>query len=301
MKFWILLALAGHLANAVAFLIDKALLNATLKHSATYAALIGTTSLLGLLFLPFVNEWPDAGLLVYCAAFGITFVLALWGFFEALKQGEASRVVPVVGSLVPLFTLMGAYVFFTERLTADQTIGFVLLLAATWVLARGKTTKRLTNRTLLICVLSAVLFAVASLFGKYVFDRMDFAGAFVVSRLFAAATGVLIGFFHIGAQKEIREFLRPKSATTQRTSLAWPVIGQLFGGMGFIMVHLAIKGGSPSIVNALQAVQYGSIVLVAWFGGHRIRKLLKEERTPQVMLVKTGAILAIGLGLALIA
>ena len=46
---WFLLAIIGHLSNAIAFVVDKTLLNSTFKRSATYAALIGGFSFVALL------------------------------------------------------------------------------------------------------------------------------------------------------------------------------------------------------------------------------------------------------------
>lgn len=105
---WFFLAIAGHVLNGFAFIIDKALLTTSLKRSATYAAMIGSLSIVALVATPFVHGWPTGTAHIFSAVFGITFVAALWAFFESLKRGEASRVVPIVGSLIPVFTLVGS-------------------------------------------------------------------------------------------------------------------------------------------------------------------------------------------------
>ena len=103
---WFILAIIGHISNGVAFVIDKALLNTALKRSATYAAMVGGLSLATLVAIPWIKEWPTGNLIPIVALFGVVFVLALWAFFEALKRSEATRVVPIVGSLIPILTLL---------------------------------------------------------------------------------------------------------------------------------------------------------------------------------------------------
>ena len=83
-------------------------------------------------------------------------------------------------------------------------------------------------------------------------------------------------------------------------AFALTLIAQSAGATGFILVNYAISLGSASLVNAMQSVQYGLIVLVAWFGGKQLRTLLNEKRTPFIVTVKTFAILLVGIGLYLI-
>lgn len=300
---WFTLAILGHLSNAVAFIVDKTLLNSTFKRSATYAALIGSFSFIALVAIPWVKEWPGAELYPFIIGFGGLFVLALVGFFEALKRAEASRVVPIVGSLIPLFTLLGTALFFQEHLGLLQILGFGLLLIATWILTSGGKGTRLDRATLLIACFSALLFAAASVCGKYAFDHGDFIGVFILSRCAAGVIGLMIGLGLTHSRRELFALIHPKKSSlgngTRASLLA--IVGQLFGAIGFVLVHLSIAHGSAALVNALQAVQYAAIILVAWFGGVRIRKLLHEEINRQLILVKGFAILLVAAGLALLA
>jgi len=175
-------------------------------------------------------------------------------------------------------------------------------------------------------ILSAVLFAASFVAGKFAYNHADFLAVFVSSRAVAGLIGVMIGVFHVGARKELstlllslraksdearqspngREEIASSSRTPSRndkiknTSLYLTILGQLMGAIGFILINIAIARGSASIVNALQAVQYGAIVLVAWFAGDHIRKLLNEKRTPRIILIKSCAIVLIAIGLGLI-
>ncbi len=298
---WLAIALTGHLLNAVAFIVDKTLLSSAFKRSGTYAGMIGCLSLIAFLGLPFIHTWPPLALLPAIAAFGGFYVFALWLFFEALKHEEATRVIPIVGSLIPVFTFAATYTFFHERLTRNELIGFVFLLIATWLLTGSGSKRRapFSLRTFLVALFSAVLFAASSVFWKYAFYRSDFFTVFVLSRTVTGMLGLAIALGLPTVRREIRSIFRKHGGRPASSALA--ILGQLSGGIGFVLVHLSIAKGSAAIVNALQAVQYAGIILVAWFGGKKLRELLNEEVNVRIVVLKLFAILSVGVGLFLIA
>ncbi len=298
---WLLTAITGHLMNAFAFIVDKTLLSSAFKRSGTYAAMIGSLSLIVLFGIPFIREWPSSAIWPAVAGFGGFYVFALWLFFEALKHEEASRVIPIIGSLIPIFTFAATSTFFHERLALGETVGFAFLLIATWLLTSGSDKRgRLMLSTLLFSVASALIFAASSVLGKYAFDHGNFYSVFICSRIITGIVGLGIAFLAPGVWTEVKTILRKKNGETKQAS--WlAVIGQLSGAIGFILVHLSIAQGSAAIVNALQAVQYAGIILVAWIGGRKIRVALKEEVSFRTVVVKTLAIVCVGIGLYLIA
>ena len=300
---WILLASIGHVLNAAAFIVDKTLLSTALKRSGTYAALLSLLSLVAILFLPWVQVWPTGKALFVTLAFGGVFVLALWMFFEALKRAETSRVVPIIGSLVPLFTLVGTWHILGERLTGWQLLGFAALLMATWLLTSvGDKHSKLDWTTVLLSAGSAGLFAASSVLGKMSYEAVPFFSAFVLSRLGTALVGILILAFIPAVRTELFGLFRPqpgKTKTSLRTTLL-AIGGQACGGIGFLMIHLALSAGSAPIVNALQAVQYAAIFIVAWFGGRKLQQALQEKRSNATMVAKLAALALVALGLVLI-
>ncbi len=306
----IAIAILGHALNAVAFIVDKILLSVAFKKSASYATMIGCLSFLAVLVIPWVHTWPGLHLLPVIVAFGGLFVLALWAFFEALKHGEASRVVPLVGSSIPVCTLIGSLLILHQGLSAWQGIGFLFLLVATGLLASGSSKHALTRESLFFSLLAAGLFALSSVCGKYAFDHGDFLGIFLISRLAAGITGMVIGLSVPGVVYELWTMggqPRSKKGSKERRHLPefsprvtrlLAIFGQVCGALGFVGVTIALSRGNASLVNALQATQYAFIVLVGWFGTKRIRALLKEDRQPKTMMLKTLAILCVGTGLA---
>jgi len=300
---WIAIAIVGHLLNAVAFIVDKTLLSSSFKRSGTYAAVIGLFSALVLFLAPWISHAPDTATWIAIGAFGISFVMAMWGFFEALGKAETSRVVPVVGSLIPLFTLILAALLVHERLTGRALLGLFILIGATLLLTRsGDKKQHLDARTFWICIGSAFLFAASTAFGKYAFQHAPFLDVFVLSRIFAAITALLIPVFSKPVREELLTLIKPKDKQDKGNYRAAALLffGQACGALGFVGVQYAVSIGSATVVNALQAVQYAAIVLVAWLGGKKLAALLKEDRRPKTLLQKGLAILLVAIGLALV-
>lgn len=296
---WLFLAIVGHVANAAAFLVDKVLLTTTFKKSVTYAVVLGILPLGLAIFIPWIPSWPALSVWPTVALFGSFFVFALWAFFEALRTSEASRVVPLVGSLVPVVTLIGTSTLFGERLTVPQLFGFVLFLMATLLLTGlGRHGIHISRWTFLMAVVASVLFASSSVAGKFAFNHANFWGVLIGSRLFAGLTGVILFFLSKDARTEILRKGPSKTIPLRMKILA--VCGHFIGTGGFLLIQAAIARGSASLVNALQATQYGVIALMGWFGGKRLRSLLQEERTPLVIAAKSLALVFIGFGLWLI-
>lgn len=300
---WLLAAVVGHLMNAAAFIVDKSLLTVAFKRSGTYAFVIGLISSSILILLPAVSWDLDVGSWLAVAIFGSVFIFALWAFFEALSHAEASRIVPIVGSLIPVFTLIDSALIVDERLPARVLLGLAFLLVATVLLTRsGPKGQRLSGQTAALCVLAAFLFAASSVSGKYAFEHVPFLDAFVLSRLFALGLALAIPIVSPKARAEIASLVRPGKHPNgpKPVHLLLMGAGQASGAVGFVGVQYAISLGSATVVNALQAVQYAAIVLVAWLGGKRLAKLLHEDLTPRTLLVKGAAIALVVIGLVLV-
>ena len=59
---------------------------------------------------------------------GLLFLATLVIWYKALHQSEATRVVPLVGALVPIFSFLLSYIFLDESLTERQFLAFIILV-----------------------------------------------------------------------------------------------------------------------------------------------------------------------------
>ena len=304
---WIFLAVIGHLANGIAFAIDKILLRSAFSRSATYAGIVGILSTVVLFLIPFVSRWPQGSFFWVAIVSGVTFILALWAFFAALARAEASRVVPIVGSLIPMLTLAGTFLFLAERLSDKTFIGFIFLIVATVILSSGGKGKP-SGEAIWLSITSSILFAIASVTAKAVYDDAGFLGSFITTRIAAVITSAfLLLVIDRRAGLEVLSMVHPAhrhatSRTKQPGKIAalLALVGQTLGAGGFIFVQWATSQGSASIVNALQAVQYAFLVLAALVLRKRAPQLLGENLTAHVLILKSVALGLTAIGLALI-
>lgn len=301
---WALIAIAGHLANGAAFIIDKTLLTTSFKRAATYAGTVGLLSIIVLVLIPFGVHLPLNSSWFWIILAGVTFVTALWAFFSALSMGEASRIVPIIGSLIPVLTLVGTSWLLAEHLSQHQLIGFGILILATAILAGGSASHRLSSKAIMMALLAAFLFAAASVTIKLCYEQEGFINGFFFSRLVGIATAITILLIDHKALLEARQAFFPKKPSTlssKSKKRSWAslliLIGQGLGSIGFILVQYAINLGSAAIVNALQAVQYAFLVLIAFIFAKRAPKLLGEDLTSRSIIQKSLGIILAGIGL----
>jgi drug/metabolite transporter (DMT)-like permease len=293
--------------NGAAFVIDKTLLRKSFRRPATYAAIIGMLGILAVVLLPFGAGFPSWYGWLWVMTSGTTFPLSLWLFFTALARGEATRVVPVVGSLIPILTLAGTSTFLGERLTAPQYGGFALLILATIILSGAGTGAkgRLTPDAILAASASAFFFAVSFITVKIGYDTDGFMTTFTYSRFMGIAAAVIILAIDRDALTETRNAFFPKKTSAPKKkgaslAVALVLLAQTLGAFGFVLVQYAISQGSAAIVNSLQAVQYVFLVLAAFVFAKQAPTLLGEELTTSVVLRKIAAILLVAAGLWLV-
>lgn len=301
---WLLFALLGHLLNGCAFIIDKILLTQAFRRAGTYAGTIGIISLLAVVAAPWVTAWPEGILLWTALLSGALFVFALWGFFSAMAHDDAGRVVPIVGSLVPLFTFGGATFFLNEFFRPTQLLGFAALLLATIVLTSRTERVGFHGKTLARSAAAAFLFALSSLLSKHVYDAAGFLPGLILTRIGAAATGILLlSLLDVEAGREVVfmfQAKKKKEMARSRWTAALGLVGQIAGAAGFVLVQVAIAQGSVTLVNALQAIQYAFIVIVAVVLKDAWPQLLQEHVGARALKRKIVAVALAAFGLAFV-
>lgn len=305
LPLWAIIAAAGHICNGAAFVIDKSLLSTSFKRAATYAGTVGFLGVFAVVLFFFGAGLPHGSGWITSSIAGASFVLALWLFFRALSMCEASRVVPIVGSLIPILTFVGTFFFLGEMLSLRQSIGFLFLIIATVILAGGSSSKRITKSALISAIFSALLFAISSVTIKMGYDNDGFLTTFTFSRIVGAVAAFILVAMDPAATKELLLAIFPPKAAQplpgqpkpKRAALALVLTGQSLGAGGFVLVQYAISLGSAAMVNAMQAIQYAFLVLVGFILAKRAPKLLGEDTTESALLRKSMAILIVAVGL----
>jgi len=310
---WLTVALTAYLILAVVNLLDKFLMDRVLPSSRAYAFFACTLGLLLFAGAPWFLVWPG-WLLFFCnLGNGALFAVAICFLYEALRRGEAARVLVAVGGLTPIFSLIFSLVFFQEQFSLGQWAGIVIILGGVSIIAFLPVSRSYLSRVLSklkfrpearagglwAAAASALFYSLYFLGTKQAYAGQPFLSAFIWTRL-GAALLVLLFLVRASDRKDIMSFWTPARHTQDKNKYL-VFISQGLGSLGFILQNYAIFLGSVVLVNALEGTQYAFILILSTLLAVAAPKLLKENFSWNIMLRKAAAILAIAAGLYLIA
>jgi uncharacterized membrane protein len=188
-----LMAIIAHGLIGISLVWDKVLL----KHPGTqnlysYVFWLGAMSVFGLLLVPFGYKTPSLVLIAIAFLAGITNLTGVFFYYAALKRGEASGTLAIMGGFSPVATAALALPFLGNRLHGGQLIGFALMTAGGFVMFFAE---KFPLRKLLPSVLLASgLMGLVNVLEKLVYDQTNFVSGYVWFTIgtFAGALGLLI-------------------------------------------------------------------------------------------------------------
>ena len=300
---WLLVTISSYLILAVVFLVDKYLLVGPIPNPKVYAFFVGSLGIFVLILVPFVGfQIPAVEQVVLSLSAGIVFIWALFWFYKGLQIFEASRVVPAIGGLVPIFTFLLVYIlsFGKEILSLGQGTAFILLILGT-ILVTLEKEKLINLQSLKISFLAAFLFSLSFVMRKYVYLAQPFLSGYI----WITIGGFLMALIFLFLPEVRRELLKIKMNFPKRTAVLF-LCNQAGGISANILQNWAIALAPlvcVAIINALQGVQYVFLLMFAvllsltqplWAK----RAGLKEEISRKILVQKIIAITLIGMGLA---
>lgn len=277
---------------------DKFLLSNKVHSSVVYTFYVGIWSIFNFTILIFDPWMPSFQELLLDLSAGGLFLLTLVFWYKALHQSEATRVVPIVGALVPIFSFFFSYVFLGETLNERHLLAFLILING-GILISVKRTRfyilkevserfrflfgdvfgsihaeyRSTKRLLINSIVSAAFFAGYYVLIKYIYMTQPFVGSFVWSRL-----GTFIGALLILFIPEWRQKINEHRAEAEAPKNFFFFISvRLLAAAAFIMLNWAISMGNVALINSLQGVQYVFLIFLVLFLSKKYPKILNEE------------------------
>ncbi|MBI4037118.1 hypothetical protein HY385_01700 [Candidatus Daviesbacteria bacterium] len=217
--------------------------------------------------------------------------------FHALKIGQLSRVIPIIGTLIPLILLIFASL--TLAITAKEgqavlilIIGLILITLSDW---RG----HLARNELIFELLSSFSFAVSYIFLRQAYLQDDFLTVIVWSRLILFPVGVAI-LLHPKLRAEILMRTRGSFRILSGVGLVF-IVGQLTGGLSELLLLFSISLANPALVNSLQGTQFVFLFAANFLLNKKYPQIFRMEKSILVLLTKFLGIGVIGLGLYLLA
>jgi len=293
---WLSTALFGYLLLAFTGIADKFLVSKVVKAPIAYAFYTAITGPVSLVLVPFGAKLLNLSDLMIALLSGIFFIAGIYHSYSAISRSSISRVIPIQGGLIPLFSFIFAYFILGERLALLQTGGFFFLVVGAVMISFRKEQGKWTSNALAYAATSAVFFAISSVLSKYIFDHYNFISGMVWTRI-----GFIlpVPFILLFPDNRKAIFDAPKEAGVRNIALYYSA--RASGTIGGFLQNFAVSLGSVSVVNALQGMQFVFLLAMTSFLSIFYPKVLKEKITAEIITLKLIAIIFISIGLAFIA
>ncbi|MDX9778786.1 MAG: EamA family transporter [Patescibacteria group bacterium] len=306
---WLIVALVAYFILALANLLDKFLVEKILASARAYTFMASVMGLLIFAIAPWFLNWPGWLNFFFNIFLGFLFSLALFFLYAALRKGEASRVLVIVGGSTPVFSAPLALIILKDALSFEQVLAICFLLIGLLFLFFLPKTKKnfweklwqhwsiennFSQKAVYLALLSALAYALFFVGSKFAYIEQDFLSAFLWTRLGAALFAAFF-LFSRKARQEIIKLFRRKPGNSKKQLLL--VFNQSLGAIGFILQNYAIFLGPVALVNALQGVQYAWIIILSTLISIFAPKIFKEDLSKNILLQKILAVIIISVGL----
>ncbi len=290
-------AILAYFFNGIAVLIDKFLLTAKIKDPLVYIFYISLFSFGILLLLPLTHV-PSLFVFVLASVSTVIWTSGLYFMYKALQVGLVSRVIPIIGVLIPIFLVVEA-IFSKSVSQAELTAIFILVLGLIFLTIfewRG----HLKRNELLFEFISAILFAVSYIILRRAFLMDDFVTVLVWSRMVFMPLAIVLFLIPITRKMILIKDEGSKFSLKSKTGLLF-LFGQAAGGSSELLITFSVSLATPALVNSLQGSQYLFLFIASLFLGKKFPEIFKETHTHLKTAFKVLGIICIAVGLYILA
>ena len=303
---WLTITFIAYFLLSLEIVLDKFLLSSKrVSHPVLYAFYSAATGLFSLIFIPFGSHALDYAKILYYLIGGIVFIYGMLSLFFALNKGEASRVMPVVGAVVPIVTFFLSIIYLGESLFLNEVSGIIFLIIGGLLISLDYSPKSKAKffSGFKMAVLSGFLLAIAATMFKKCYAQDNFINVYVWTRI-GAFLGILSFFltpeWRVIILKSLSKFKKPEKENKKSGALY--IISRSMGGAGSILKEKATSfaAASVTVVNALVSVEYVFVFILSigfslWFPS-----FFEERKDLKTIIQKIAAILIITAGIYLI-
>lgn len=215
--------------------------------------------------------------------------------FRALKTGEAARVIPIIGTLIPVILLLMSAA--SGSINLNEVWAILILLSGLIFLVFQNLTGKFSRNELLVESVSALFFANSYYLLKIAYGSADFLSVFVYSRLILVPVILAIVIIPFLRKKVLGAHAQhPKVNIFSKTG-GLLFIGQAAGGASQLMLTFAISLASPAVINSIQGIQYIFIFILSLILAKRFPLAFNEKFSRLNLAGKVIGIILIFLGL----
>lgn len=287
---------------ALGNVLDKTVLTDHIEDPIIVTFLTGAFAGIFPLVLPLLGliSTPSYSVLFYSVAAGILYIIPVYLYMKALSMEEVSRVVPVMNTTPVFVTILGA-VFINEIFNFSTYLGIFLAVGGAVLVSSQKFGKEFfhleANKAFWTIMAGTFLFAVYSVFTKWILNFTDFWNMFFWSRM-----GGLIPISLILLMPSSRAKIASTLNSLKESRIELLGVSELFNNLGVLSQTIAFSLGPVALAQTITSVQ-PLIVLVAVTGLHYLKGYnLEEDLSRRTVLLKgvSGVLVILGVYLALI-
>ena len=290
------ISILAFILNGIAVTVDKFLLTKVIGNPLFYVFYFSLVSFLAVFALPFTHI-PSTEVFILSSVSTVLWTMAAYFMFKALKVGQVSRVIPIIGSLNPfILFLIGLY---TSSFLISQVWGILVLILGLVFLTLPNWKGKLTRSEFIFEILSATLFALSYLILREAYLQDDMITVLVWSRFVLIPLAFIFLLIPSLRTKVIPSHTQGISLIKKGGPLF--VFGQVCAGISQLLIFFAISLANPALVNSLQGTQYIFLFVVTLILSKKYPAVFAEKYTKSGLFLKIFGILFIGLGLYLLA
>lgn len=300
---WIGAALLGYFCLALSQILDKFLLTKErIPEPAVYAFYVCLFSSFTFVFSVFgLQVLPLSQMVLYFGA-GLIFTYSLLLFYYAVRDSDIARVAPLHGLFVTGTVVIFSFFlpeFFGETLLNWQLLAALAVFIVGGFLISYDLPLRKSDHLPATVVLSGFLLGLHLLLLKIGYQQTDFVNGLVWSRAGAflgAFTLLLFPLFRAQLRKHQEDTRKHQGKKKNLRTLALFVFNKSTAGTASVLLLYAIALGSPSLVQALNGMQFVFLLLLAIPFAKAYPKSFQEHLSWSDWAQKIFALILIALG-----
>lgn len=289
--------LLAYLLNSIAVTVDKFLITRHISDPILYIFYFSVVSLLALLLLPFTHI-PTLSVFLLASTSTILWTSGAYFMFKALQIGLVSRVIPMIGTLIPIILLINA--LFKRTISTNETLAVFILVLGLVFLTLPDWKGKIKRSELIFTFLSALLFALSYAVLRQAYLKTDFLAVFVWSRPILVLLGIIILITPKLRNKIFGGSNAPKVNFFSRIGVIF-VAGSVAGGIAELLLTFSVSLADPALVNSLQGSQYVFLLIFSLTLAKIFPDVFREKYTKLSLLGKVTGIVFITLGLFILA
>jgi uncharacterized membrane protein len=290
-------ALLAYFFNGIAVLVDKFLLSTKIKDPLVYIFYISLFSFLLVFLLPLTHV-PKLNVFIIASVSTIIWTLGLYFYYKALQVGLVSRVVPIIGVLIPIF--LTAEALFTKSVSQMEFVAILVLISGLVFLTIFEWKGHLTRKELQFELISAILFAISYVILRQAFLMDNFLTVLIWSRLIFIPVAVIMLVIPQARRIIFVKDEGPSFSLKSKAGLLF-IFGSVAGASSELLITFSVSLATPALVNSLQGSQYLFLFIASLFLGKKFPEIFKEKHTHLKTTFKILGILCIALGLYILA